>query len=451
MPYRWLTSRWIATGTPGFFGVIMWGALCLSGIAQEAAPVAEDPVAADPERAAVQQLLDAAWSGDKQAAGYVQQLYESRRAQVQNRPRWDYAYGIAALNLKRYPLAAQAFSSAVADSKSFDFASWKALLWTELTLKKYDEALKHLRELGTIVVAENFPGSAEDRDRVAVWVGQTLLALEKIITLPKVQEQLAQLDTDLRKSWPPDVLDAYQSGRDYSQATYADLMDELNVAQDIATTKEVSERNKKLDELQDQVVAAGEVREGLKKTAAEVQQKTEERLLQIDKQLARLERDYGILESRGMSLLRSISIIQAEIFVLENPRAANRPILADFPNRPSAKSPPLEQLKLLLAAHEWELQLTTYRASLISNQAMQGMQMRQQTILTAQQAVGQLELQDANLEKWQQRQSQTGERLKTAKLKVATPSIRQKREQAKSLNTYLDFHLDLERLRLTEP
>ena len=82
---------------------------------------------------------------------------------------------------------------------------------------------------------------------------------------------------------------------------------------------------------------------------------------------------------------------------------------------------------------------------------MQGLQLRQQTLQRFQQAAGDLSRQDANLGKWQKRLGQAGENLNKGKIKGASTSVRQKRQQAKSLNTYLEFDPEWERIRLTEP
>jgi hypothetical protein len=402
----------------------------------------------DPEVAAIHQLLDIAWSGDRQAPEAARQVYMSGRDQAKNRPRWEYAYGIACLKMKRYPAAAPAFSAAALEAGSFDFAAWKGLLWTEFTLKKYPDGLGHVESLAKLVAAPAFAGEPDERDRIAVWVGQTMAALEKIVTQPKALDQIAQTDAKLRQLWPAELAEAYQSGRDYTDLQYDELMSGLKQAKDAAQSKEEEARTQKLQRLQKNVDQAGKERENLKKSAEELQKKAQDRLLQIDKQLARLERDYEYLQARAMSVMRSMAILQAQM----------QRVQVNQGNRSNAQAPVtgslntnLGQLDFMLGAYQREAEMTTFRAAMIADQAMRGLETRQQLAQQVQSTIGELGTKEAELEKWQGRQNKAGERLKQSKVKATSASVRQKRSQAKSLNTYLEFDVDWERIRLTEP
>lgn len=406
---------------------------------------------ANPDLAALRQLLDVAWSGQQQATALSVQLYETHRKQVHDARQWDYAYGLVCLRTKRYPLAVTAFSKSIQDAPSFDLARWKALLWTEFTLKKYDDGLQHLQQLAEVTLTEDAAGHESEAEAAAIWIGQTMFALETVVTLPKVKEQAAKLDLQAQKTWPANLLTAYQSGKDYSHALYDELMTDLDNAKDQAQAKEVATRKEKLEELNERVESAGEQREAIKDTATAISQQLDHQLLQIDKQLARLDRDYQYLQTRAQSLLRSINFLQLQLFLVQQGATPNtnqqiRPVRST-----NQQNWLMKQQQAQLTAAQWELELTNWRASLVAQEGYRGFQLRQQVLQQAQRSVLELEARDAELEKWQQRQAQSGEAIKKSKLKISTPTVRQKREQAASLNTYLEFNLDLERMRLTEP
>ena len=288
----------------------------------------------------------------------------------------------------------------------------------------------------------------QDRERIAVWIGQTMAALDKIVANPKVLDQIAETDAKLRETWPREMREAYASGREYTDAQYDELMSDLKTAADDAKSREEQARSQKLQDLQKKITDADKQRETLKKSAEDLQQQAEQKLLQIDKQLARLERDYNYLQTRAMSVMRSMAIVQTQMQRAQTTQGNRNN--AQSPYAPSS-SVSAGQLDFMLGAYQREFMATTLRASAISDQAMRGLQARQQLAKQVQSTIGNLGGKDADLEKWQSRQAKAGEHLRNSKIKAASPTVRQKRAKAKSLNTYLEFDPDWERIRLTEP
>jgi hypothetical protein len=427
-----------------------WTLSVVLGIVAFGAEDEPAPQKTDPELAAISQLLDIAWSGDKQAPQAARQAYDSLRPQVKDRRRLHYAYGVATLKMKRYPAATQAFLAATQESPGFEFSPWKGLIWTELTLKHYDDGLNHIEALARLIADDDFAGSDEESDRIAVWLGQTMSALTKIVAAPKVLQRLDEVDARLREMWSDELRDAYQSGRDYADTQYGELMSDLKQAKDDAQSREELARVQKQQNLQKDIGAAEKEREQLKKSAEQLQKQFEQRLLQIDKQLARLERDYSYLTTRAASVMRSMAMIQAQLQLTQQRSASNPPNGVRSPYLGSLDDP-VQRLDFLLGMYQRELEMTMARSTFVVQQAMQGLQLREQTARHVQQTVGDLERKDADLQKWQDRLSQAGENLKKAKIKATSPSVRQKRQQAKSLNTYLEFDPEWERIRITEP
>lgn len=421
-------------------GVMICGAMLLAAASATAEDL-DSSAPIDEELAAVSRMLDAAWSGDAQAAA---EIHDSLKARVKDKPRWHYAYGVSSLKLKRYPDAIKAFEAAVKNSEAFDLAAWKGLIWTELTHKRYDDALTRLEQLAAIVSADDFGGGDEDRDHAATWIGQAVVAVEKTVTTPKVQKRLAEANERLSELWPEELAEGYQSGRDYALARYDDLMSDVKQTSDKLTAKEIQSREDKQKSLEEGVTDADKKRDELKKSAEELQKQAEKKSLQIDKQLARLERDYNILETRANSVLQSMSYLQNQAQLLRQQRRNSQT------QSVNGQLNDLQRVDMQLAMYQQEYEATLFRGGMIVQQAMQGAQLKQQLEQGLQEAAGELGARDASLKKWSDRLTKSGEKLQNSKIKVASPTLRQKRQQAKSLNTYLEFDPEWERIRLTE-
>jgi hypothetical protein len=406
------------------------------------------PAAKDAELEAVTALLDQAWSGEPAAAQKSKELYDSRRQRVGDRSRWHYAYGLGQLKLKRHTAAVPAFQEAIHDADSFRFAPWKALIWTELTLKKYDAALEHIQELAGQIAKAEFSGTAEEQEQIATWIGQTLAAVEKLNATPKTKAQLEKADAALAELWNDELLAAYHTGREYTDALYDELMSQVQEATKAAKSKEKKARDEEQSRLKGSVEDADEKKAELQKKAENLQKQAEQKLLQIDKQLARLERDYNYLEARALSVLQSMSIVQNELNFAQQQRSSSN--TRQNPFEGGLNSQPLQRLNFLMAMYQDELNATTTRGMLVAQQAMAGLQTRNQLVQQAQSTTADLAGEHASLSKWQKRMNQQADKLEQTKLKGDSLSVRAKRARAKTLNTYLEFDPDWERILLTE-
>ncbi len=415
---------------------------------KDAAP--KVPAAKDTELEAVTALLDQAWSGEPTAAQKSKELYVSRQQRVGDRSRWHYAYGLGQLKLKRHTAAIPAFQEAIHDADSFRFAPWKALIWTELTLKKYDAALGHIQELAGQIAKEDFSGTAEERDQIATWIGQTLAAVEKLNTTPKAKTQLEQADAELSDLWDDDLLAAYHTGRDYTDALYEELMSQVQEATSAAKSKEKKARDEEQSRLKGSVEDADEKKAELQKKAEDLQKQAEQKLLQIDKQLARLERDYNYLESRALSVLQSMSLVQNEINFTQQRRNNTNAGNSQNPFAGQVDPQSIQRLNFLMVMYQDELTATTTRGMLVAQQAMAGLQTRNQLVQQVQSTTTDLAGEHTSLSKWQKRMNQQADKLEQTKIKGDSLSVRAKRAKAKTLNTYLEFDPDWERILLTE-
>ncbi|MFO0917216.1 MAG: hypothetical protein U0872_02755 [Planctomycetaceae bacterium] len=254
----------------------------------------------DPERDAIVRMLDLAWSGDQSAADAVREYYDSAKSQVNDPARWYYAYGIAQLKLKRYAGASQAFKTAIKSSSQLPISAWKGLIWAELSQRHYEPGLGHLEAFGKSLVPAQNAGNDQEVEAAAVWIGQSLGGLDKIITAPKVRQRLAETEAELQAAWPADLRDEAQSGREYADMLYAELTEDLKKATEQAKSAEEQTKQAKQKQLADKSVEAGKQREELKKSAEDLEKQAKERLEQVDKQLERLERDYGYLQTRAI-------------------------------------------------------------------------------------------------------------------------------------------------------
>ncbi len=392
------------------------------------------------DREAIARLLDVAWSGEQTAAESTRELYDSLNDRVTDRVRWDYAYGIACLKLKRFGPASQAFRAAINGSKQFPVSAWKGLVWAELSQKRYEPGLAQLEAFAKAVVEQKSIGTASEQEAAAVWIGQTLGGLDKIVTAPKVRQRLADTEARLDELWPDALRDAAQSGRDYADMLYAELTEDLKQATDKAKAQEQAAKQEKQKKLSEKSAEAEKQREGLKKSAENLEKQTKERVEQIDKQLERLERDYGYLQSRAQSVLQSMMLAQ------------NQMLLAQSAPAGAVNANPLRMqgAQTMLNLYQQEYELTLMRGNMVVQRAMETAQLREQAARQLQQASKEIVDQDSSLGKWQERLKNNSEHLDKQKLKGKSPSVREKRLKAKTLSTYLEFDPEWERIHLIE-
>lgn len=429
-------------------------AICLPSVILRLARAADeihDPFAApqDPERQAIQQLLELAWSGDADVVAAVRDRYESQRKAVARKAEWHYAYGISLVHLKKFAPAVPVFQAAIADSEDFYFPAWKGAIWAELSLKKFEPALTRIEALATAIAGAGFHGAPEEQERIAIWIGQTLAAVEKLNATPKIRKRVRQTEELLVEKWNDDLKDAYQSGKDYTESLYAELMDDLKQTTEAVKAQDDAIKTKKAAKLKEGAASADEQREALKQKAEEVQKIAEQRLAQLDKQLSRLERDYNYLETRGMNLMGSMSLIQIE---MSNVQLARRQTSRNNSGNQldGSQADYLSRLAFQYSVYQLELNATSMRAAMVSQRAMEGLQMRNQLMNQAELAAADLAGQDDTLSRWKERMAQAEENLKKQESKGDSISTRAKRAKAKTLSTYLEFDPDWERILLTE-
>lgn len=427
--------------------VTVWLADGTAHAAEEPKPPLDAPQ--DPERQAVQQLLELAWSGNQNAFAAVKEQYDAQKKSVTRPAEWHYAYGISLVHLKKFAPAVPAFEAAIKASDRFYFSAWKGAIWSELALKKFEPALVRIESLGRELVKEPFRGSKADRERTAIWIGQTLAAIEKLNQTPKIVKQVHATEALLTDKWNDDLKDAYQSGKDYTDTLYADLMDELKQASDAAKAKQDEAKQEKSAKLKDDAASADAQREALKKKAEEVQKITEQRIEQLDKQLQRLERDYNYLEARSMNLMASMSLIHNEMSRAQ--ASHGQQSRNNNSNRfDDGQTGFVSRMAAQYNAYQFELNATSMRAAMVSQRAMEGLQLRQQMLNQAQLAQADLAGQDGALSRWKERMAQAEESLKKQESKGDSLTTRTKRLKAKTLSTYLEFDPDWERIHLTE-
>lgn len=409
---------------------------------------AKSPVAAAPAADAVKSLLEdgfAAGSGKSQSA---QKQAAAARRIAPHDPRVDFAYGLVLLKLAQTANAKAQFEAAVKQPGSPFWPAWQASIWSTIADKQYDAGLKRLDEFVVMVArpVESDGASQEQRD-AAVWIGQLLEALDRIVETAKTRERIAQSEEHIRKVFSDEMHDAVNAGREA-------VRDRYEQATGQAALREETQAKKQERDLQDQnaKVASdlGNVekqKENAARTAEEMKKLMEEQVGKLDKQLGELERDYQFLEKRAESVQRSYLLAGREVTALQlqSPGASGTTRTAAGGTQTRLQQQ-LQQRQNEMAAYELEYNATTFRMGQLAQQARGIVTQRASVIREYEAATGQLVKKNAALDKWSSRLSDKKKKLSTATTKAG--SSPPKEIKIRSLAALVPFDLDGEKDRV---
>lgn len=360
---------------------------------------------------------------------------------------------MALVKLKRHPAAGEAFQSAVRSSARASFPAWKGLIWTSFTAKHYGDGLQHLESLADQLVTKKIGATDDERDQVAVWLGQAMSGLEKCYSNPKIQSQIAESHDRLTELLPEHLLESYQAGREFSDLLYQQLTADANLATQTAKAKEAADKEQNLEKIAGRTEATAKQREQLRRTAEDLEIQGQRRLQQIDRQLTVLERNYMLLQGTAQSAIQSVQIAQGQIQWVQTQAlnqardSRNRDKLQEIERR---RDDQIQQLNGRIAVAEMQWQFCFLQGAAMSQMALDVLQLRQQTAAQLQEKATGLVSKDAELKQWQDRLAKQGNLVGKAPIKGKSLTAHQKKEKAKSLKTYIEFDPDWERITILD-
>jgi tetratricopeptide (TPR) repeat protein len=233
--------------------------------------------------------------------------------------RLDYAYGLVLLKHSQNKKAIAQFESAIQRADSPYWPAWKALIWTQIVEKQYAKGLDRLDEFATIVRKGADPAKLTDPQRDAArWMGQILEALDKTVKVKRLHELVEEHDRHLHELLGDELYSTVRLGRDLVGDREADGKKSGDGARSAGksrtqrppkTAAKNDNDSKDRDKEQTEEPPAG--------TPKGSKTPFDETLVESDKELARLDKEYRLLETRNETLQRLITQIGRELSALE--------------------------------------------------------------------------------------------------------------------------------------
>jgi chromosome segregation ATPase len=304
------------------------------------------------------------------------------------------------------------------------------LIWSYFVAKEFDDGYDRLLEYSKVVQESNDLTEGV-RQNGAHWIGRVMAALE--LGLDSIQSREAWLQTEakLLAQMSADLTIAYNDGKEEVHAKHLVLESEIKLARE----KEKERQGKKIEEIGKSLDAADTKRENLKKSAAELKEEFEEQSTAYKKQMERMEKDYAIMERRGMTLLTQMLTFDQQINMMQNNRNVNQSF---------ASLAALQSRRGLL---DTEFQMTANATQQLAATAQRMTQDRADFVAQYEKATGDITKEEAGVKKWKERTEKHAEELKKVAKKPVGPAggLNSKIQAATTFRTYVDLDLAVER------
>lgn len=407
----------------------------------------EQPAVSSPASRSVQTLLEegfAAGSGKAQAAQKQAALAQKLAPQD---PRVNYAYGLVLLKLAQNANARSQFDAAVKQPGPAYWPAWQASIWTALVNRQYDAGMKQLDEyVGLVARPVEEPRAKQAQLDAAVWIGQMVEALDKIVEQPKrTRDRIAQSEEHIRKTFSDELHDAFNSGREAIRDRYDEATGQLALREEVQAKKEERDLQDQSAKVNSDIGNVEKQKEDTARSAEELKKLLEEQIAALDKQLGELERDYQLLERRAESVQRSYILAGREVTALQLQSQGATGSRTSTVNQQQVQQQ-LQQRQNQMAAYELEYNATTLRMSQVAQGARGVVAQRANVIRDYELATGQLVKKNAALDKWSSRLSDKKKKLSAATAKAGTTPA--KDVKIKSLAALVPFDLEGEKVRV---
>jgi chromosome segregation ATPase len=346
------------------------------------------------------------------------------------------------LRLMKNKEAQEAFLKATTRPGTPYLPAWEALIWTDFVGKNYAVGYDHLLKFATLVQSSK-DLSPEARDDAIDWIGRSMAALELTIESNKDRETWLRTDKKLTDLLDEDATEDYIRGKEEVNARHASLEDDIQHAKEKAKKQHADQLEKKQNRIDKSLEAVKEKRENLKKSAEEMKETLAEQTAAYQKQMTRLEKDFGFFDRRSAVLITTMAALDQEAAVLQQ-RKKNSNNQQGNNNIDLA----IVQLQNQRMVSNAEFLKTTAAADEIAANARRLNQERSDFLDQYQKATGEIVEADAGAEKWKERTLNQAKSLKKAKETAKPPVPVAKIQVAKTYRTYVDLDLFAERTKL---
>ncbi|MBC7816739.1 MAG: hypothetical protein IAG10_07620 [Planctomycetaceae bacterium] len=369
-------------------------------------------------------------------------------------PEVSYAYGLVLLKQFKPKEAVEQFRLAVEHPDAPYWPAWQALIYTHFSSKETTAGYDRLFAFAKRVQSAPPEIAIEEQKRLVQWMGQLAGALDKLAESPKALEAVRKNEVRLRDLIAEPLQPSYDEGRHEASDAAMLVEAELDDAKQQQQSKNEQDRTEKQGKIAADAEAAKKKAEVVKKSADDWKRWLDDQLKQNDRLLARLEKDYGLLERRAQENLETQNQLDREINISRNqPQATGKQGPAARVNSRLLTGQTPQQRVDQLLNQKIQLQMDFDRTSqegyAISQNAARVVQQRDLAMKKYQQMTGLLVKEEAATQKWQDRLKKDGEKLK-APASDKGGAVTRTLTKARSLRTYIDFDINDERQRLLD-
>lgn len=415
----------------------------------------------------VRDILTVGFEPGRESLPKAKVVYDTSVKAGDKSPELAYAYGLVLLKQFKPKEAVVQFRIAADHPDSPYWPAWQALIYSHFTAKETTAGYDRLFDFAKRLQKTQPEVALDEQKRLVEWMGQLVGALDKLAESPKAQEAVRKNDLRLRDLLGEDLQTSYDEGRHDTEDAALLVEVELDAAKEEQLSKNEQERVEKLSKTEADAEAAKKKAEAVKKSEEDWKRWLDDQLKQNDRLLARLEKDYGLLERRAQENVESQNELDREINFERNSRAASgnstvaprvdprltrQQSLFAQELRLQQRLTPAERIDRMLN-QKFQLQMDFDRISQqgfgISQTAARVIQQRDLAMKKYQQMTGQLVKEEAAVKKWQDRLKKDSTKLK-APASEKGGAVNRTLTKAKSLRTYIDFDVTDERQRLLD-
>jgi len=400
------------------------------------------------EAASLKSFLDQGFDRRQVSLQETRKAYQKLKQEIPDSPVTDYAFALVLLERNQYEQGMQILDG-LRENRTPAFASaWQTSIWHHFTRRQFETGVQQLTEFAQMTgdVKQNWTASNQ-AGRNTRWIGSMLSSLRYQFTSEDQIQQLTQLQQEIQKSLPVRLRLYLEAGMkqvtdqrqhmedDLASLDAAHQVEQEKIAEE--TAKELAERSEKTEE----------TREQLKLTAEEWKKKLDKDLIEFSREIGSAQRDYTFLDTKRLSLDRSIELVLKEQTALEFS-------LQSLPQGQVVDVVSINRERNRLAAKYNQYQ-AEYRETIANLQQVtavgtQLLQARQALINEYQQATGNLVKQDKKLEQLSKKLSQSQEELKTEGTGDSSTKVRILKSKMKYFQTYLPLDIEQEGQNLVE-
>lgn len=408
----------------------------------------------------IRQILEVGFEPGRESLPKAKSLHEAAVKSGDKSPEMAYAYGLVLLKQFKPKEAVEQFRLAAEHPEAPYWPAWQALIFTHFSAKETTAGYDRLFAFAKRVQSASPEIALEDQKRFVQWMGQLAGALDKLAESPKALETVRKNEVRLRDLIAEPLQPNYDEGRHEASDAAMLVETELDDAKQQQQSKNEQERIEKQGKIEADAEAAKKKAEVVKKSAEDWKRWLDDQLKQNDRLLARLEKDYGLLERRAQENLETQNQIDREINLSRGQAQAQSLAPATGtkgtaprvnPRLRSGQTPQQRVDQLLNQKIQLQLEFdrTLQEGFAVSQNATRVFQQRDLAMKKYQQMTGLLVKEEAATQKWQDRLKKDGAKLK-APVSDKGGAVTRTLTKAKSLRTYIDFDINDERQRLLD-